>query len=252
MTQLSVVIITLNEAHNIRRCIESVTFADEIVVVDSGSTDNTVEIAKGYTNSVYHQDWLGFGPQKNQAISKATHEWVLVIDADEVVGDKLAQSIKSAIHINQHNIAFSIQRQSFFCGRLIKYGDWRDDWVLRLFRPSEAKFSAALIHESLVCSGKVKKLSGMLTHYTQASLSASLTKMNAYSDLNAKCLLAKNKSPGICTALMHYWWTFLRGYVFKCGFLDGRHGFLLAQLSALGSYMKYVKAGFKEGEAKDA
>ena len=248
MNKLSVVIITLNEAHNIKRCLESVSFADEIVVVDSGSTDNTVEIVKGFTDKVYHQDWLGFGPQKNKAIAKATGEWILSIDADEVVTDELALSIREAIDTDQRNIAFAIRRESFFCNRLIKHGDWRNDWILRLFRGNEAKFNAEPIHESVLFSGKQIKLSGMLTHFTQVSISASLEKMNAYSDLTAKRLNAKKKSSSLCMALMHYWWTFFRGFILKRGFLDGRHGFLVAQLSALGSYMKYVKVIFADKE----
>ena len=166
---LSVTVITRNEAHRIARCLESVRFADERVVLDSGSTDDTVALACSLGARVIQSaGWPGFGPQKNRALDAATGQWVLSLDADEVVGPELARSIQSVLARAAGGEAVAdaywITRSSRYCGQTIRFGDWRNDRVLRLFRRGQARFSNDLVHERLVCAGRQDTLSGLLEH----------------------------------------------------------------------------------------
>lgn len=242
MPQLSVILITKNAATHLEACLTSVSFADEIIVLDSGSTDNTVAISRSFTPKVFTtDDWPGFGPQKNRALAKATGEWILSIDADEIVSVELQQEIQMAI-TSDSATAFRIPRQSCYCGRWIKHSGWSPDYVIRLFRRQSAHFSDELIHEKvLVLSGEIGTLTRPLWHYSFDSLEEVLKKINHYSSANAQMAYAKGQKSSLKTAIFHGLWAFIRTYILRRGFLDGREGFMLAVSNAEGTYYRYLK-----------
>lgn len=242
MAKLSVIIITKNEAHNIRACLDSVSWADEIVVVDSGSSDDTVEICKAGGAQVYMtEDWPGFGMQKNRALSHATGEWVLSLDADERVTPELRSEIESALNEPHGQDAFRIPRLSSFCGRYMRHSGWYPDYVTRLFHRGAARFSDDLVHESLIVNGSVGKLRQPLLHETFHDLEELLTKINHYSTAGAQMLSKKGKSATLKKAVSHAVWAFFRTYILRAGFLDGRAGFMVAVSTAESTYYRYVK-----------
>lgn len=244
---LSVTVITRNEAHRIARCLESVGFADERVVLDSGSTDDTVALARSLGARVIQSaDWPGFGPQKNRALDAATGDWVLSLDADEVVGPELSRSIQAVLARAARGEALAdaywITRSSRYCGRTIRFGDWRNDRVLRLFRRGRARFSDDLVHERLVCAGRQDTLSGLLEHDSVDSPADAREKAERYARLGADKLRARGRG-GLVPALTHGLWTFLRGYLLRLGLLDGRAGFAIAWLNARSTFLRYRLAG---------
>ena len=241
--RLSVILITLNEAHGLERCLRSVDFADEIVVVDSGSTDDTVALARAAGARVAVQaDWPGFGRQKNRALDLATGDWVLSIDADEVVTPGLRDAILAAVRAPGHADAFRIRRRSCFAGKPLRFGDWLGDRVVRLFRRGRARFSDDVVHERLVHDGPAPVLDGLLMHYTVDSLADALDKARRYALDGAPGVAARGRG-GLASALGHAGWTFLRGYVLRGGFLDGRLGLVLAWCNASGTWQRYRIAG---------
>ncbi len=244
MPKLSVIIITKNEENHIKQCLASVAWCDEIIIVDCGSTDNTVELCRHYTNKIFiTDDWPGFGPQKNRALAKATGEWVLSIDADEQVTTTLQQEIKQTItHATES--AFRIPRRSRYCGRWIKHSGWSPDYVTRLFRRSCANFSNDLVHEKILLQGNIGTLKTPLLHYSFESLEEVLEKVNNYSSANAQMHYAKGKKSSLSKAILHGLWAFLRTYLLRAGFLDGREGFMLAVSNAEGTYYYYLKLLF--------
>ncbi|OZI21414.1 LPS biosynthesis protein [Bordetella genomosp. 9] len=250
--KLSVIVITKNEAANIVACLDSVAFADEFIVVDSGSTDNTVELARSMGATVEQtHDWPGFGPQKNRALNLAEGEWVLSIDADERVTPELASAIQQAIAAPQFD-AYEIARLSDFCGRFIRHSGWWPDHVLRLFRRGAARFSDAAVHEKVVPArpGAIGRLQGHFLHYPYPHLDALVNKVNRYSSDAAAMMHARGKRTGIFGALGHGFWTFIRIYLIRRGFLDGRHGLVLAVTAAAGSFFRYAKLMFLSENAR--
>jgi glycosyltransferase involved in cell wall biosynthesis len=241
MKSISVIIITLNESLKIEACLDSVKWTDEIIVIDSGSTDNTVEICKKYTDKVYETDWPGFGPQKNRALSYASCDWVLSIDADEVVTPELKEEIQSAL-LNETFEIYDIPRLSSFCGRDLHYGGWRPDYVTRLFKNGSASFSNDLVHERLVFETKKGKLKESLTHTSIDDLDSMLSKINAYSTAGTQRIVDKGKQVGLFSALSHGFWIFFRTYFLRLGFLDGKEGFIMAVSAGENTYYRYLKA----------
>lgn len=241
MTTLSVMIITKNEAHDIADCLESISWADEIVVVDSGSSDNTVAICQTYTQKVQVTDWQGFGIQKNRALAMTSCDWVLSIDADERVTPELKLAIQTAIAEPGETMAFSIPRRSTYCGKIIRFGDWRNDRVVRLFKRGHAKFCDSRVHEALQVNGAVSALSAYLIHYAFKDRAEVMAKMEQYSTLGAQQKYAAGKKATRFTALSHGAWTFFRGYILRLGFLDGIRGLQLATSNAKGCYYRYMK-----------
>ncbi|MCB0362670.1 MAG: glycosyltransferase family 2 protein [Bdellovibrionales bacterium] len=238
---LSVVIICKNEEEKIRKCLESVRFADEIVVFDSGSTDRTVEICREYTSKVFVTDWPGFGPQKQRALEEAKGDWVLSIDADEIVTEKLKEEILLAIESHQFSSYF-LPRLSFYLGQPIRYGGWYPDYLVRLFQKSQGRFSADIVHEKVLVEGQAGYLTQALHHFPYDSLEQVIEKFNHYSSLGAEKLAAKNnRKSGLSVALFRAVFAFMRMYVLKKGFLDGRMGFIIAITSAETAYYKYLK-----------
>lgn len=248
---LSVVVITLNAGAHIKRCLESVKWADEIIVLDSGSTDETLEICKAYTSLVYRTDWPGFGRQKNRAIDHATKDWVLSLDADESLTPALQTEIRAILQTQTNITAYQIKRLSTLMGKRIKYGDWGSDWVLRLFKKGTARFTEALVHESLITNGPVGTLHATLDHDTVTSIDAALQKMNDYSTLGAQQMKTRGRQAGFAKALSHGIWSFCRCYLIKRGFLDGKEGYLVALLTAQGSFYKYIKSMYMTSRCDD-
>ncbi|HJV84332.1 MAG TPA: glycosyltransferase family 2 protein [Noviherbaspirillum sp.] len=246
---LSVIIITKNEAANLQACLDSVNFADEIVVVDSGSTDGTVDIARKAGAVVIETDWPGFGPQKNRALDAATGEWVLSIDADERITPELADEIRTVIR-NPSADAYDISRRSWYCGRFIEHSGWTPDYVTRLFRRGTARFSDHIVHERLLPSGTVKHLNGLMLHYSFLDFSQVLQKVDSYSTLSARQAYEKGRRATVLDALLHGFWAFIRTYFFRLGLLDGAHGLALAVSNAEGSYYRYLKIWQLEQQAR--
>jgi len=238
---LSVIIITKNEALSIERCIRSVAWASEIIVVDSGSTDETVDICRSLGATVFETlDWPGFGPQKQRALDKATQPWVLSLDADEYISDDLKQQILASITNEQIN-GYEIPRLSSYCGKNIQHGGWWPDYVTRLFKREHGHFSVDVVHEKIIVNGLTQKLDSPILHETYVNLEEVINKVNQYSSLGAEKLDAQNKTSSIVHALFRGLWTFFRCYVLKKAFLDGAEGLMLAISNAEASYYKYAK-----------
>lgn len=242
--RLSVAVITKNEAHRIEACLASVSFADEIVVVDSGSTDETCAIARRCGATVIETpDWPGFGPQKNRALDACRGLWVLSIDADERVDARLREAILTVVGQTQAAaLGYWIDRVAFFCGQRIRHGDWRNDRVLRLFRRDHARFTDDRVHERVDCPPPHGRLPGVLLHDSVDSVADMREKTEHYARLGAQRLRARGRRVSLASAALHAGWTFVRGYLLRAGFLDGRAGFTIARLNALGTWIKYREA----------
>jgi glycosyltransferase involved in cell wall biosynthesis len=238
---LSVVIITKNEEAGIRHCLESVKWVDEIVVLDSGSTDATVRICREYTQHVHETDWPGFGPQKNRALTLATGDWVLSLDADEWVTPDLREEVLNVISRPEGVVAFRIPRLSSFCGRFMRHSGWWPDYVTRLFRRGAARFSDDVVHERVIAEGKTGTLRQPIMHETFVDLDELLQKMNNYSSLAARGMRDGGRKAGLAGAVLRGLWAFIRTYFLRGGFLDGREGFMLAVATAEGTYYRYAK-----------
>jgi glycosyltransferase involved in cell wall biosynthesis len=241
MPQLSAIVITRNEAANIGECLDGLAFCDERIVVDCGSSDGTVDIARGRGARVELHDWRGFGPQKNFALSLAAGDWVLSIDADERVTPQLAAAIRTGLADTSVD-GWEIPRLSSFCGRQMGHSGWYPDYVLRLFRRGKAKFDDAVVHERVICEGRVKRLDAPLIHHPVQKLEDALSRMDRYSTASAEAIVASGRQVSFFAGIGHGFYAFLRSYVLRLGFLDGAEGFLLAVANAEGSYYRYMKA----------
>jgi len=255
---LSVILITRNEAANVAGCLASVAFADEWVVVDSASTDATCAIAQACGATVVSTpSWPGFGPQKNHALSLARGRWVLSIDADERVTPELAARIRAVVASDASGYesggasastdgklaGYEFSRLSNFCGQWMRHGDWYPDRVLRLFRREAGRFSDDQVHERLIVDGPVGRLRGELLHDSMPTIESALDKMNRYSSGRALDKVRSGHRGGLFSALSHGLWAFLRCYVLRRGCLDGRLGVVLALYVAEGTYYRYLKMG---------
>ncbi len=241
MASRSVIVITKNEAHNIGACLQTVLFANQLVVLDSGSRDGTLDIARKMGADVSeNHDWQGFGVQKNRALTLARGDWVLSIDADERVTPDLQAEITAAITAPGFD-AYSFPRLSSYCGQYMRHSGWYPDRVTRLFKRNTAQFSGELVHEKVVTSSLVGQLVSPLLHESFTSFEAVLDKANRYSSAGAQMLYARGKTASPGKALAHGVWAFIRTYILKRGFLDGRMGLILAVSNAEGTYYRYLK-----------
>ena len=239
---LSAIIITKNSERTIRRCLDSLQFAGEIIVVDSGSSDRTIEICREAGAQVHETaDWPGYGPQKNRALELATGDWVLSLDSDEFVSAALRAEIEQAIASSRDFAAYAMPRRSSFCGRYMRHSGWWPDRVVRLFRRGGARFTEALVHERVLAEGRVGRLREPILHEAVTNIDQLVAKLNAYSSASAQMKHAQGQRATLATALFHGLWAFFRTYILRLGFLDGREGFLLAVANAEGSYYRYVK-----------
>jgi glycosyltransferase involved in cell wall biosynthesis len=240
--KVSAVIITKNEEAMLPDCLRSLDWVDEIVVLDSGSTDRTLELARAAGAKVSQSaDWPGFGAQKNRASALAGGEWILSIDADERVTPELAAEMRRAMADAGGVSAFEIARLSSYCGRAMRHSGWWPDYVTRLYRAGRARFSDDLVHERLIADGPVGRLRGVLRHEPFSSLEQVLDKMNRYSTLGARQMAGAGRSTGLATGVAHGLAAFVKTYLLQAGFLDGAEGFMLAVSNAEGAYYKYLK-----------
>lgn len=241
---LSVIIITKNEQAHIADCIGSVAFANEIIVLDSGSTDDTCAIARRLGAKVYHTThWPGFGQQKNKALGLATQPWVLSIDADERVPVDLAAEIQRTL-VQPSAEAYTVARMSCFGERWITHSGWWPDRLVRLFKRDSACFKDVTVHESVLVDGVTQHLKGHLLHYPYCSLEALIAKTNQYSSAAALQLHERGRKISLVGVFAKAFWTFVRIYILRRGFLDGREGLVLASVAAAGSFFRYSKLWF--------
>lgn len=242
MSTLSVIVITKNEAHNLPRCLESVPFADEIVVVDAHSTDGTRDVARRYTEKVFDLPWQGFGGAKQAALDRATCEWVLSVDADEVLDRPLARAVENVVRGGDAGVhGYRVNRLANFCGAWIRHSGLYPDYVLRLGRRSRIRFSPDTVHEHAEITGRVRKLDGHLLHYTAPELRSYLAKQQHYADLSARALYARGRRPRLVDVSLRPMYQLLRSYFWQRGFLDGVPGLLIAGGSALRVFTKYAR-----------
>lgn len=240
MNQISVIIITKNEAESIGDCILSaLLISNNIIVADSGSTDNTQEIILQNGATLLQVDWMGYGQTRNEAAKIAAHEWILTLDADERITEKLAASIKDLIFTNNHNI-YGFKRENFWGRKKIKFGEWGRDKVYRLYNKQHAAWDLALVHENVVGENIVKKLiTGSVLHYTMKNIAAYKKKSILYAQLSANKYVLQGKKTSVIKRFISPIFSFIQNYIFRLGFLDGKDGFTIAYISALYIFKKY-------------
>jgi glycosyltransferase involved in cell wall biosynthesis len=241
MAGLSCILIVRNEAARIERCLRSVAFADEIVVLDTGSTDATPRLARRYTDRVYRSAWRGYGGTKQDALEKTKGDWILWIDADEVVPEGLAEEIQGIVDGETVHSGFHLSRKAYFLGRWIRHGGWYPGHVIRLFRRDCGRFSPDLVHEGVSLTGRAGFLKHPLEHYTDDTIQHYFEKFNRYTSLAAADLAGRGKHATVFELLLRPVFMFLRMYVIRLGFLDGMEGFLLALFSGQYVFAKYAK-----------
>jgi glycosyltransferase involved in cell wall biosynthesis len=237
---LSVVIAAKNEAHNIGECVESARFADEVLVLDSGSTDGTADLAREAGATVVSTDWPGYGPQQQRGFGLARSDWVLSLDADERITPALQAEILAAI-ANGKADGYEIPRLSSLCGRFIHHGGWRPDRTLRLARRSKAGFTDHFLHAHMTVDGRRARLRHSLIHYSYGDVHDMLEKLDRYSTGHARDMAERGKRSSVAGAAARGWWAFVRTYLLRAGFLDGSHGLMLAIYNAEYTYYKYLK-----------
>ena len=243
MASLSVALIVKNEENNLAECLETVKWADEIVVLDAGSTDKTIEIAKQYTDNVYiNADWQGYGVQRQRLQEFVTTDWVLMLDADERLTEELIIEIKKVLTLDNKNTVYALARLSWCFGDFIRHSGWYPDYVTRLYAKDTAQYTSQLVHEKLEYGSNINltKLKGDLLHYTYRNLEHYLVKSAAYATAWAEQREQRGKSSSLLQGFLHGVGCFLKMYVFRFGFLDGRQGLLLAILSAHSTFAKYA------------
>jgi len=253
---LSVCIITLNEEANIGRTLRSVQFADEIIVLDSGSTDRTVEIAQALHAKVFTEPWAGFAKQKNSAIDKCSGDWILSLDADEEMSPELQSQIQYLLPSHHACEAYTIPRRNLFLGRWMKHGGFYPDRKLRLFRRGSARFDDRPVHESMSVNGIVSDLDCDIIHHAYPTLDGYIRQMNNYSALGAGLLLEQKRTSRsfaafLANVILRPCYTFAWNYIFRLGFLDGREGLLLHAYHSVYVSWKYAKAWRMERDARN-
>jgi glycosyltransferase involved in cell wall biosynthesis len=240
MPKISVVIITFNEEKNLSRCLDSVKeIADEIIIVDSYSTDKTQEIAQKYNTTFIQREFKGYGDQKNFALDQASNDYVLSLDADEVLSPKLIETIKNE---DLTLDGYLLNRITNYVGHWVKHCGWYPDRKIRLINKNKGRWTNDLIHEYIkVDSPNIKLLKGDLLHYSYNSISDHITQTNKFTTISAKSAFKKGKWSNTFKILTRPAWQFFRDYIIKLGFLDGRTGFTICKINALSTFLKYSK-----------
>ena len=240
--QMSIAIITLNEAERIAECVESVRFADEIVVVDSGSVDGTPKIARALGCKVYEHPFAGFSHQKQYAVDRCNHDWVLILDADERLPAKTTTAIQDRISAaGEHVAAFGLLRKNYLHGRWIRHCGWWPDKVVRLVRRDRGAFSPNTVHERWVTDGHIEQLSLHIDHFSFRSYAEMIEKLQHYSTLAAQEMASRETNIHWWSPILHGAWMFFSVYLLKLGFICGFDGLMISLLNAGGSFMKYAK-----------
>jgi glycosyltransferase involved in cell wall biosynthesis len=240
--KITATVITLNEEHNIADALESLSWADEIIVVDSESTDRTVEIARGFTDRVFVRSWPGYSAQKNFAAEQAGNDWIFSLDADERVSKELADEIaRLKESVNDNRAGFEAPRRTFYLGRWIKHSGWRPDYKLRLYDRKRARWRGDYVHETLEADGEVERLDGGILHYTVRNASEHHLRMDRYTTLAASQSYSQGKHASLFSLLVSPTAVFLRSYFLKLGFLDGLPGLAIARFAAHYEFLKNLK-----------
>jgi len=238
---VAAVIITKNEEANLPRCLNSLGWVDEIILVDSLSVDRTCEIARQFGAKVFQNLFHGYGPTKAYGVEKVSCDWILSVDADEEICPQLAVEIKAAINSKANISGYYIPRRTYFLGRWIKHSKWSPDYVLRLFRRSSGNFDQSEVHEEVIVEGKTAYLKNIMLHHSYPSGLKYREKMERYSKLGAEKIIRQGRKHTPLSLVFNPIISFYRHYIFGAGFLDGMHGFLIGILSAFGVMRKYQK-----------
>ena len=240
--RLTVVTLTLNEERNITECLAKVQWADQRLVVDSGSTDRTVELARAGGAEVMQIEWKGYGHARNLALERASGDWVLWLDADERVPEALSGEIRQILATNDTQVSgYELARRAYFLGKWIRHCGWYPGYIVRLFRKGKAHFTETLVHEALTVDGPVGRMKNDLLHFTDHDLEQYFRKFNSYTSLAARDMAAARRSAGIADLLFRPPFMFLKMYVLRGGFMDGIHGFVLCVVSSAYVFVKYAK-----------
>jgi glycosyltransferase involved in cell wall biosynthesis len=239
MDRVSVIIITKDEEKNIAECLSSVKWADEIIVVDAESSDDTIQTAKKYTERVYIKKWEGYAKQKKYALGLAENEWVLSLDADERVTEELKDEIEKLGSTDADG--FRIRRRNFLFNKEIKSCGWGNDYQLRLFKRDKVALTDRLVHEGFVAEGRVKKMDHPMLHFTFSSFAGYISKINNYTSLRAKELFEEKRNVNGWIIISHTISAFLQFYIVKRGFKDGVHGLIISLLHSISTMLNYIK-----------
>ncbi|NOZ20278.1 MAG: glycosyltransferase family 2 protein [Planctomycetes bacterium] len=242
LSDVSVSVITYNEERNIRDCLDSVTWAGEIVVVDSLSDDRTLDIAKGYTDKVFQRKWTGINDQRNFALEKCTRDWVLCIDADERVTSALRDEIERALKADGRRCCgYMIPRLNYYFGRWMKHGGWYPNYRLRFFRRDRGRFGGKDPHDLVILDGPTKNLRADLLHYSFESFEDQIERTNRYSEERARLMFRQGVRFVVLRMLISPIANFIKVYMLQRGVLDGRQGFIAAVMSSFHAFLKYAK-----------
>jgi glycosyltransferase involved in cell wall biosynthesis len=241
MARLSVAVVTLNEEERLRACLESVVWADELVVVDAGSSDKTVAIAREFTDRVLFRAWDGYGAQKNFALGQCQCDWVLSLDADERVSDALREEIRGTLQGGRPEVGFYVPRRNILQGRWVRHGGFYPDWQLRLFRRGRGAFVERAVHESVRVDGPTGRIGAPLVHESYRSIGDAVARLNRYSDLAATDLARAGRGGSLADLLVRPAWRFVSMYLLRAGFLDGWRGLVLAALHAHYVFLRAAK-----------
>lgn len=252
MKKISICIICKNEENKIANCLASISWADEIVIVDSGSTDNTLEIAKQFTDKIFvEEDWQGFGIQRRRAENFASNDWIFAIDCDEVVTEKLKNEILTYINTASNSDVMCVNRLTKFCDQFIYHSGWYPDRIARIYNKTSYRYNEALVHEALDCKGCKKiHLKGDLLHYQYDDIYQYINKRNRYASLGADYKRLQGKKSGILKATFSSIFAFIRHYILRLGFLDGRLGFVIAVIQMQYTFNKYLFTYYHQNENK--
>ena len=239
--KVSVIIITKNEEKNIARCIKSVLWADEIVIVDTFSTDRTIEICRKFTDKIFQEKWMGYGPQKNLCASKAKNNWVLNIDADEIISSECAEAIQKLLLSKPKFPLYRFPRKNFFSNRWVRYAGWYPDLISRLYDKSLISFSESMVHERLIPDNNAGTINHAILHYSFEGMEDYIERQNRYSTLFAKEKKRENWEAGWTHLCLRPVWVFLKTYFLRQGFREGFLGIFLSLSTAFYTYLKYAK-----------
>jgi len=239
--KISAVIITYNEEKNIERCLKSVRWADEIVVLDSNSSDATVDICRLYTDKVFQMEWHGYGKQKNLAAERASHNWILNLDADEEVSPQVESEIRNLLNSGPQYPAYHLPRKNYFGERWIRFCGWYPDRIIRLYDKMNAAFSEGRVHEKIEAAGGVGALKEPLLHHSYRDMADYIARQNRYSTLSAQDRFERKGKVGLVRLALGPVWEFIKVYFLRQGFREGRLGFFIAASMAFYTFLKYIK-----------
>ncbi len=251
MTKITAIIPTLNEEIHIEEAIKSVCFADEIIVIDSFSTDKTIELAKKHDVKIIQRVFDDFSTQKNYAIDQAKYDWIYILDADERVTPKLQKEILDAVKKPKDNVGFFIRRAFYFMEKKVNYGGVQRDKVIRLFLKKHCKYNGNLVHEKIKANGKVGFLKNKIDHYSYRSFDHYISKLNHYAALRSKQLNEQGKKVNLFHLLIKPPARFVIHYIIRLGFLDGFEGFVIAKTQAYGVFTRYIKLKLLNNGSKE-